>query len=71
MVDIEHIKNLLNDKKFDQLANYMKAHGLKLKGNKIIATANTINYVMEYLDKRQLVRKILLNSALTSSALTQ
>jgi lipoate-protein ligase A len=69
MIDVPYIKELINTKNIDKLAAYMKANNLVIKGNKIVGSAENVSQATEYWDKRQLVRKILLNSALMFGAL--
>jgi hypothetical protein len=71
MIDIEHIRSLIKSNDLKTLASYMKVHSLTMVDNKIVATKQIIEDAREYFDSRQLVRKILLNSALMCSALTQ
>jgi len=69
MIDISYMKELIDSKDVVRLASYMKTNGLSVSGNKIVGSTESISQAGEYWDKRQLVRKILLNSALTPSAL--
>lgn len=69
MIDIILLKKLIESKDAVSLSQYIKENGLSLESNKIVATSSQIKQSYEYHDKRQLVRKILLNSALAHSAL--
>lgn len=69
MIDIILLKKLIESKDAVSLSKYIKENGLSLESNKIVATSSQIKQSYEYYDKRQLVRKILLNSALAYSAL--
>ena len=61
-MDVEHIKKLIKAKYAKALKAYMKTHNLTLQNGKIVASQETVNKFKEYWDKRQLVRKINLNS---------
>ena len=69
MIDVPYIKELINTKNVDKLSAYIKDNNLVIKGNKIVGTPENVSQAAEYWDKRQLVRKILLNSALMFGAL--
>ena len=69
MIDILYLKKLIESKDEQSLARYIKEKGLSLENNKIVADSSLIKHSYDYYDKRQLVRKILLNSALIPSAL--
>jgi hypothetical protein len=71
MIDINELKSILNTKDPNLIASYIKKNNLKINDNKIIADNETIKRFSEFYDKRQLVRKILLNSALISGAYIQ
>jgi DNA polymerase elongation subunit (family B) len=62
-MDVSHIKKLISEKNIHELKLYMDTHNLIIRNGKITASAETISKFKEYWDKRQLVRKILLNSA--------
>lgn len=62
-MDAQHVKKLIEEKNIHDLKKYMDMHNLSIVGNKIVADSGTIEKFKEYWDKRQLVRKILLNSA--------
>ena len=62
-MDANYIKTLIETKNVYELKKYMDLYGLKLEGTKIIASSEQVEKFKEYWDKRQLVRKILLNSA--------
>jgi len=64
--DYSIVKNFIDLKKKEELINYINQFGLEIKYKKIIPKAEFISRWREtesYWDKRQLVRKILLNSA--------
>lgn len=69
MIDVPYIKELINSKNIEKLTAYMKANNLVIKGNKIVGSPEIVSHAMGYWDKRQLVKKILLNSALMFGAL--
>ena len=72
MIDIAYINKLIAERRAEELADYIKAHNLVLTDdNRLLVDKEHIKYTYEYYDKRQLVRKILLNSALIPSALVQ
>jgi DNA polymerase elongation subunit (family B) len=60
---IEDIKKLVNLGDSEKLKNYMKKNNLILDGTIIKMDKQAAKNAYEYYDKRQLVRKILLNSA--------
>lgn len=62
-MDIEHIKHLIKTRNVSELRQYMTLHNLVIKDGKIVSSAEKVKEFTEYWDKRQLVRKILLNSA--------
>ena len=63
MINIKELKNLLKEGNAKQIAEYMKTYNLKLEENKIICLDSTyVKDQVEYWDKRQLVRKLQLNS---------
>lgn len=65
MIDITHLNKLIDSGNTDELIKYMKIHNLKLTDdNKIVCDKATVDEAFAYWDKRQLVKKILLNSAL-------
>ncbi len=66
MIDISAIQLAIKNNNAESLALLMKENKLQLINNRIVAAAEDIKETYEYLDKRQLVRKILLNSALTT-----
>jgi len=64
--DYSIVKNFIDLKQKEELINYINQFGLEIKYKKIIPKAEFISRWREtenYWDKRQLVRKILLNSA--------
>lgn len=63
MIELTTLHNLIEDGDAGKLAVYMKENNLELVDNKIVAKSEVIKSNIEYWDKRQLVRKILLNSA--------
>lgn len=72
MIDVQYIKQLIDTKNVSKLAEYMKNKGLFLnESGNIVSSNDSISSAEEYWDKRQLVRKILLNSALIPSAIIQ
>jgi hypothetical protein len=62
-IDVEHLKNLIKTKDAPALKQYMQRYGLEIRDNKIIASHTKVKEFADYWDKRQLVRKTLLNSA--------
>ena len=62
-IDIDKLHNLVESKDAKKIAHYMENHNLTIQDNKIVC--NDKNYVKEqvsFWDKRQLVKKINLNS---------
>lgn len=62
-MDAQYVKKLVEEKNVHELKKYMDIHNLSIIENKIVADSDTTEKFKEYWDKRQLVRKILLNSA--------
>jgi hypothetical protein len=63
LIDIEYINNLIENNQIKDLAEYMKIHNLVLtEDNKIIKKQGSFSDEFAFWDKRQLVKKILLNS---------
>ena len=63
MVNIKELKDLIKQGDAKQIAEYIKTHNLKLEGNKITCLDSVyVNAQIEYWDKRQLVKKLNLNS---------
>lgn len=63
MIDIKKLNNLINGGDAKKLAHYLDNHNLKVENDKIVS--NDKKYVgnqINYWDKRQLVKKINLNS---------
>lgn len=70
MIDVTYINKLVSTREIEKLAAYMKDNNLELtEDGKIVANKSLVKSTYEYWDKRQLVKKILLNSALNLSAL--
>ena len=63
MIDYTKIEQLIRDNNAQELATLMQQHNLYIEDGKIKASKEVSTAVEEYWDKRQLVRKILLNSA--------
>lgn len=62
MIDYSEIKQLIANNDAERLAVLMKKYNLYFEDGKIKAKKETSTAIEEYWDKRQLVRKILLNS---------
>lgn len=63
MIDSEYINSLIENKQTKKLAEYIKNNNLVLtEDNKIIKETGSFSEEIEFWDKRQLVKKILLNS---------
>jgi len=63
VIDYTKIEQLIRDNNAQELATLMQQHNLYIEDGKIKASKEVSTAVEEYWDKRQLVRKILLNSA--------
>lgn len=63
MLDVSYLRSLIENNDPEKIANYLKQNNLKLDGSKIVADKEVLEEAIGYWDKRQLVRKILLNSA--------
>lgn len=62
-IDINKLNKLIQSKDAKKIALYMENHNLKLKDGKIIcADKEYVNEKISFWDKRQLVKKINLNS---------
>lgn len=60
---MDNIKKLVEQRDPSRIAAYMKEHGLKLQDGKIVCDDPTkTKAAIAYWDKRQLVKKINLNS---------
>jgi DNA polymerase elongation subunit (family B) len=62
MIDVSEIKQAIENKDVDKIKHLMSLHNLKIIDGKIIASAEQIKDSRAYWDKRQLVKKIGLNS---------
>jgi DNA polymerase elongation subunit (family B) len=62
-MDIQKLHELINSRNAKDLALYMKENGMRLVGDTIYMDSEKNKNLIEFYDKRQLVRKILLNSA--------
>jgi len=63
MIDIKKLKQLISDADPKKIALYLDNHNLKIKDNKVVS--NDKDYILDQItfwDKRQLVKKINLNS---------
>lgn len=63
MIDIKSIQKMIAEGDAQGLASLIKTNKLILDDNLLKADDATVKQIIEYWDKRQLVRKILLNSA--------
>jgi hypothetical protein len=68
MIDISAIHLAIKQKDTSSLVMLLKKYQLKIVDNKIVISDDQIKELYDYWDKRQLVRKILLNSALMRGA---
>lgn len=71
MIDVQELKEAIKAKDTQKVAALMKQYNLRLVDGKITAEPATTKLYYEYWDRRQLVKKISLNSALTPSAVLQ
>jgi hypothetical protein len=63
MVNIEELNNIIAANNASELASFMTVNNLVLEGNTIVVSNKTdATEVFDYWDKRQLVKKINLNS---------
>jgi DNA polymerase elongation subunit (family B) len=62
MIDISDIKKMILNNDATGLAELIKKFNLKIENGKIFGSDSVVNQVKDYWDKRQLVRKINLNS---------
>lgn len=60
---LDHLKSLIKSENVDLIKEYMDYHNLKLDKNKIVPKSKEeYEQKVSFWDKRQYVRKILLNS---------
>jgi hypothetical protein len=62
MIDVSDIKKMILDNDANGLVQLIKKFNLKIENGKIFGSDSLVNQVKDYWDKRQLVRKINLNS---------
>jgi histidinol phosphatase-like PHP family hydrolase len=63
MLDILHLRRLIEEKDAPRISEYMKEHNLTLSDeNKIIKINSSFEEDYAFWDKRQLIKKINLNS---------
>lgn len=62
MIDVKDLELAIKQRDVEKIAMYIKTYDLKISNSKITATKNIIDNISEYWDKRQLVKKINLNS---------
>lgn len=63
MIDLKHINTLIEQKQTKELIDYIEKNDLIITDdNKIVHKSGSFNDEIAFWDKRQLVKKILLNS---------
>jgi hypothetical protein len=62
MLDVHELKQAVQDRDAQKIALLMKKHNLSIQGTKIIASRDNRDQITAFWDKRQLVKKINLNS---------
>lgn len=62
-METNKLEELIKSRNSQEIASYIKEHGLIIDGNRVKIDSNKGKELIEFYDKRQLVRKILLNSA--------
>jgi len=62
MLMVDDLKKVIATGNASVIAEYMKKHKLEIRDNKITASQTECNMMEAYWDKRQLVKKINLNS---------
>jgi len=62
MLDVDELKLLVKKKNAGEIANYIKKYSLDIVDNKIKGNPRVCKSLTDYWDKRQLVKKINLNS---------
>lgn len=62
MLDIEKLNQLIAKKDASGVAELVKKHNISIDGNNLVLSDNDINEYYNFWDKRQLVKKINLNS---------
>jgi hypothetical protein len=62
MLDVTDLELAIKNKDVKKIVMYIKEYNLKISNSKITASKEIIDKAEEYWDKRQLVKKINLNS---------
>lgn len=62
MLELDELNELIKNKKVAEIVAYIKKYKLVIDGNKIKAPAKVSDELSNFWDKRQLVKKINLNS---------
>jgi hypothetical protein len=62
MLDVSDIEDAMSQGDAEKLASLIKKYNLKIDGNKISADDHISKEYEDYWDRRQLIKKILLNS---------
>ena len=62
MLDIKHLKQLISDNNAIAIAEYIKQYDISIVDNKLVFPKQLKHEAETYWDKRQLIRKINLNS---------
>ncbi len=62
MLDVNELKQAVQEKDASKIALLMKKHNLSIQGTKIVASRENSDRIAKFWDKRQLVKKINLNS---------
>lgn len=62
MLNPQEIDKAIANKDAQTLAKLIKENGLRLEGNKLVADSKDVEESAAFWDRRQLIKKILLNS---------
>jgi len=62
MLNVDELKQAIQNKDAAKIASLVKQYGLTIENNKISASDENCNQMTGFWDKRQLVKKINLNS---------
>lgn len=62
MLTYEEVEKAITSNDAVQLADIIKRYNLKFDGNKIVAQSQDVEEAANFWDRRQLIKKILLNS---------
>ena len=62
MLDVNELKQAISNRDAAKIASLIQKNDLQLEGNKLVVPKKDIDRYSQYWDKRQLIKKINLNS---------